>query len=64
MGHTVMENRNVLIVKAAASHATGKAEREIATELLAELPGTKKRTVGVGVDKNYDTVGFVADCGL
>jgi hypothetical protein len=27
---------------------------------LAELPGTKKRTVGA--DKNYDTAGFVADC--
>lgn len=60
MGHTVMENRNGLIVKAAASHATGKAEREVAAELLAALPGTRKRTVGA--DKNYDTAGFVADC--
>ena len=60
MGHTVMENRNGLIVKAAASHATGKAEREVAVDLLAGLPGTKKRTVGA--DKNYDTAGFVADC--
>lgn len=60
MGHTVMENRNGLIVKAAASHATGKAEREVAADLLAELPGMKKRTVGA--DKNYDTAGFVADC--
>lgn len=60
MGHTVMENRNGLIVKAAASHATGKAEREVAADLLAELPGSKKRTVGA--DKNYDTAGFVDDC--
>lgn len=60
MGHTVMENRNGLIVKAAASHATGKAEREVAADLLAALPGIKKRTVGA--DKNYDTAGFVADC--
>jgi len=60
MGHTVMENRNGLIVKAAASQATGKAEREVAADLLAELPGMKKRTVGA--DKNYDTAGFVADC--
>jgi len=60
MGHTVMENRNGLIVKAAASHATGKAEREVAVELLAALPGTRKRTVGA--DKNYDTADFVADC--
>ena len=60
MGHTVMENRNGLIVKAAASRSTGKAEREVAAELLAELPGMKKRTVGA--DKNYDTAGFVKDC--
>ena len=60
MGHTVMENRNGLIVKAAASQATGKAEREVATELLAQLPGSGKKTVGA--DKNYDTAGFVAGC--
>lgn len=60
MGHTVMENRNGLIVKAAASQATGKAEREVAADLLAELSGMKKRTVGA--DKNYDTAGFVRDC--
>lgn len=60
MGHTVMENRNGLIVKAAASRATGTAEREVAADLLAQLPGLKKRTVGG--DKNYDTAGFVDDC--
>ena len=60
MGHTVMENRNGLIVKASASIATGKAEREIAEDLLAELPGNKRRTVGA--DKNYDTVDFVEGC--
>jgi len=55
-----MENRNGLIVKAAASHATGKAEREVAADLLADLSGSKRRTVGA--DKNYDTAGFVEDC--
>lgn len=60
MGHTVMENRNGLIVKAAASLATGKAEREVAADLLSQLPGMKKRTVGA--DKSYDTAGFVEDC--
>jgi transposase len=60
MGHTVMENRNGLIVKAAASKATGTAEREVAAELLCELSGSKKRTVGA--DKNYDTAEFVEDC--
>jgi len=60
MGHTVMENRNGLIVKAVASHATGKAEREAAVDLLADVAGSKRRTVGA--DKNYDTARFVADC--
>ena len=58
--HTVMENRNGPIVKTAASHATGSAEREVAADLLAELPGMKKRTSGA--DKNYDRAGFVEDC--
>lgn len=60
MGHTVMENRNGLIVKASASQATGKAERDVAADLLAGLRGRKKRTVGA--DQNYDTAGFVKDC--
>ena len=60
MGHTVMENSHGLIVKAAASYATGKAEREVATDLLGQLPGSNQKTVGA--DKNYDTAQFVADC--
>lgn len=57
MGHTLMENRNGLIVKAAASLATGTAEREEAIDLLSDLPGRHRKTVGA--DKNYDTKGFV-----
>ncbi len=60
MGHTVMENRNGLIVKAAASQANGTAEREVAAKLLGDLAGKKRRSVGA--DKNYDTAGFVAQC--
>ena len=60
MGHTVMENRHGLIVKAAASLATGTAERDVAAELLAQLPGQHRKTVGA--DKNYDTRGFVTAC--
>lgn len=44
LGYTVMESRNGLIIKAAASRATGKAEREVASDLLAALSGMKKRT--------------------
>jgi hypothetical protein len=38
MGHVVMENRNGLAVGARLTHATGRAEREAALELLGEIP--------------------------
>jgi IS5 family transposase len=38
--------------------ASGFAERENALAMLAELPGTKPRTVGA--DKAYDTAEFIA----
>lgn len=60
MGHTVMENRHGLIVKAQASHANGTAEREVALELLSQLPGLSR--CSVGADKNYDTAHFVQEC--
>jgi len=56
----MMKNQNGLIIKSVASPITGKAPREVAADLLAELPGMKKCTVGA--DKNDDTAGFVADC--
>lgn len=49
-----------MIVKAATSLATGTAERDVAAELLAKLPGNHPKTVGA--DKNYDTQGFVSAC--
>ncbi len=60
LGHSVIENRNGLIVKARASLADGHAEREVAIDLLADLPGAHRKTVGA--DKNYDTQAFVASC--
>ena len=57
-GHVLMENGNGLIVNARASVASGFAECENALAMLAELPGTKPRTVGA--DKAYDTAEFVA----
>ncbi len=58
MGHTVMENRNGMIVQAKASQATGVAERELAAKLLSQLPGKQNKTVGA--DRNYDTKSFIA----
>ena len=60
LGHTVMENRHGLIVKARVSEATGTAERSTALSLLQELPGQRRKTVGG--DKGYDTRNFVAQC--
>ena len=60
MGHALMENRNGLVVDQRLTHATGKAEREAAIEMLAAQPGATPKTVGA--DKGYDTADFVADC--
>jgi transposase len=58
MAHVVMENRHGLAVGGAVSQATGTAEREVALELLDEMPRAQRITVGA--DKGYDTRGFVA----
>ena len=58
--HSLIENRNGLIVKTKASLADGYGERETAIDMLAELPGEHRKTVGA--DKNYDTKGFVESC--
>jgi hypothetical protein len=52
-----MENRNGLAVNARVTKATGTAEREAAVDMLGELPGTSRITVGG--DKAYDTKEFV-----
>ena len=60
LGHTTMENRNGLIVKADASLADGYAERAVAAKQLTSLTGQHQKTVGA--DKNYDTKDFVKTC--
>jgi IS5 family transposase len=52
-----MENRNGLVVNTRVTQATGTAEREAATEMIQEIPGDHRVTVGA--DKNYDTKDFV-----
>ena len=59
MGHLLIENRTALIVDAELTQATGFAERDCATGMLARLPKTKRRRT-VAADKNYDTKDFVA----
>jgi transposase len=58
MGHVLTENRNGLVVGAKLSQATGKAERDVALELIETIPGQHRITLGA--DKNYDTQDFVA----
>jgi hypothetical protein len=56
-GHVLMENRNGLAVDGQLTQATGTAEREAAVEMLAEVAGDKRVTLGT--DKAYDTHHFV-----
>jgi transposase len=60
MGHALMENRNGLVVDTRVTEANGTAEREAALEMLAELPGDTRKTVGA--DKLFDTEDFVQRC--
>ncbi len=59
MGHLLIENRSALIIDAELTPATGYAERDCATGMLARLPKTKRRRT-VAADKGYDTQDFVA----
>jgi transposase len=56
-GHVLMENRNGLAVDGELTKATGTAEREAALEMLEDVAGEERVTVGA--DKAYDTRDFV-----
>ena len=60
MGHVLTENRNGLVVDTRLTQASGTAEREAALEMLTELPGETRKTVGA--DKAYDIEPFVQGC--
>lgn len=60
LGHVLMENRSKLAVDTRLTQASGTAEHEAALEMLAELPGEQRKTVGA--DKNFDTRDFVTGC--
>ena len=59
-GHLLIEHRYGLIMDAELTLATGRAERECATEMLRRLPGRDRRRTVAG-DKGYATKDFVAD---
>lgn len=57
MGHTLMENRNGLVVDSRLTLATGTAEWDAALEMVENLPGGHRITIGA--DKGYDVPAFV-----
>jgi transposase len=59
-GNLLVENRNGLIVDSRVWEATGIAERYAALEMLQEVPGIGRVTVGG--DKGFDTADFVREC--
>lgn len=58
--HSLMENRNGLLVDLVVDEANGTTERTTALEMLDQLRGDKRITVGA--DKAYDTLDFIARC--
>ncbi len=59
LGHALMENRNGLAVNGRVTLATGTAEREAALEMIDDIAGSRRITLGA--DKGYDTADFVAE---
>jgi hypothetical protein len=59
LANTLMDNRHGLAAEVMFGVADGFCERVQALAMLARL---KRRTVSIGADKTYDTVGFVSRC--
>lgn len=58
LGHVMMDNRHGIAIDTLLTEASGRAEREAALAMAADLPGRNKR-VTLGADKGYDTLDFV-----
>jgi hypothetical protein len=61
MGHTLMENRNGLIVQAELTRADGHAERQAALAMIQRQSPSAPGRRTLGADKGYDSADFVAD---
>ena len=60
MGHTLMENRNGLIVNAMVTQADGHAEREAAKAMVADVrQANPEGNITLGADKGYDAAEFI-----
>jgi transposase len=60
MGHTLMENRNGLVVQADLTHADGRGERKAALEMIERHSPGSTRRLTLAADKGYDSRDFVA----
>lgn len=61
MGHSLMENRNGLVVQADLTFADGRAERRAALDMIQRHSPGSTRQLTLGADKGYDSADFVAD---
>ena len=59
LGHSIVENRNGLVVAAMATQADGTAERDAGMLMVAGVTKGGKRRITLGADKAYDTRDFV-----
>jgi IS5 family transposase len=59
--HSLMENRNGLLVGLRVDEANGHAERRNALQLIDDTKLSNRRTT-LGADKGYDTRDFIASC--
>jgi transposase len=59
--HTLMENRNGLVVDLRVTRATHRSEREAAEEMIRRQKRKRLKPKTLGADKAYDTKDFVAE---
>lgn len=60
MGHVVIDNRHGLVVSTRYTEATGKAEPQMAEEMITQIKGKRSTRMTLGADKKYDTHDFVS----
>ncbi len=60
MAHALMDNRHGLVSDFRLTEASGMAERDAALDMLIQIPGSRRLTVGA--DRGYDSRDFVSEC--
>jgi hypothetical protein len=60
IGHTLMENRNGLLVDARLTRVSGHAERLAALDMIEPL-ADRRQAITLGADKGFDAANFVME---